>query len=204
MNFMFFRSQLVLKTFVVYFGFSIINLGITPITVLPTMVSGAPSQQTVLIDIDQITVTGQKGNYNAQILVNSPPEAVWKLLTNYEKFPTIVPDLVSSKITETQKNQKIIEQVFFASYTFGLKTKVKLKVTESYLKDIDMQLVKSDHLKVLQGRMQLTPKGNNQTLITYTMAIEPKFDFIKQAFYKAYEEQLLQNLRLIKKAVESN
>lgn len=164
----------------------------------------ASPSQIIATQSESIRISGTQGNYTAQILVNRSQEQVWRVLTNYNGFASFVPDIVSSKVVESNGTKKIVDQVYSAPYTFGFKPKARLVFNENHLKSVEMNLVSSDRLNILQGRMLMEPRGSQQTMINYNIRIEPSIPFfMKNSFYAAYETQLLENLRMIKKEIES-
>lgn len=171
--------------------------------IYPNQASALPPQ-IIATQSEPIRITGTQGNYSAQILVNRSQEQVWRVLTDYNGFSRFIPDIVSSRLIESNGARRIVDQVYFAPYTFGFKPKARLAFNEIHLKSVEMNLISSDRLNVLQGRMLLEPKSAQQTLINYNIRIEPSIPFfMKNSFYTAYETQLLQNLRMIKKQIES-
>lgn len=111
---------------------------------LPKASSQIPDQ--IAASQEDIIVSGEKGKYVARILVNSSRENVWKTLIAYTELSRFMPELVSSKTIENNGNQKVLDQIYSAPYTLGLKAKIRIKVTEMYLKRLDIQLVKADYL----------------------------------------------------------
>ena len=59
----------------------------------------------------QALVTGEKGIYVARILVKSSQDTAWNVLTDYGSISKFIPNVVSSKVLETNGNRKVIEQV---------------------------------------------------------------------------------------------
>ncbi|MGL5033107.1 MAG: SRPBCC family protein [Microcystaceae cyanobacterium] len=168
-----------------------------PALTSPAILAQKPSQN------EDISVNGNNGNYEVRLWVNSSPEKVWKVMTNYNDLSRFIPDLVSSKVVETKGNQKVIDQVFLANYTFGLKIKAKFQVTESHLKGLDIKLLKSDYIKSFQGNWNIKNKKSPKTLLTYNLKLDLNLPFGKELFYQPFEEQIVENMIRLKKEIES-
>jgi len=176
---------------------------INPSQAFPKLSSPIPHQ--VAINQEDIVVSGEKGKYIVRILVNSSKENVWKILTGYTELSRFMPDLVSSKIVENQGNQTILDQIYASPYTLGIKAKVRIKVTEAYLKTLDIQLIKADYLKSFQGSwsIQASPDKSKKLLLIHEINIDPKIDFGKDLFFQFYKEGLKDTMTRLKKEIES-
>jgi hypothetical protein len=116
-----------------------------------------------------------------------------------------MPDVISSKVIESKGSQKILDQVYSSAYTLGLKAKVRLQVTESYLKGLNIELVKADYLRSFHGTwtIEKAPNHPKQLLLTHAIKIDPKIDFGKDIFYQFYREGLEETMIRLKKEIES-
>lgn len=152
---------------------------------------------------EDIRVGGENGNYEVNILVNSSQERVWKVLTNYNDLSRFIPDIVASKIIENKGNQKVIDQVYLSSYTFWVKAKIRLQITESYLKGLEIELIKADYLKSFQANWSIKNNSYKKSLLTYTLKIDPKVPFGKDVFFEVYKERLIESMISLKKEIES-
>ncbi|MEB3312095.1 MAG: SRPBCC family protein [Snowella sp.] len=152
---------------------------------------------------NDITITGNNGNYEIRLLVNSSLEKTWKAITNYTKINNFIPTVISSKVIEAKENQKILDQVYQGDYTLGVKAKVRVQVKESYPKEIKINLVKGDFLNKLQGKFSLQPINSKQLLLIYTVNIDPKIPFSKELFFNMYKDSLIESMGLLKRILES-
>lgn len=107
--------------------------------------------------------------------VKAAPEAVWKVLTDYERMPEFVPDLEKTKVVSRTGNRVIIEQSGVARFLF-LSRAIHLIVqaAEEPLTSIDISLVTGD-MKVYSCRWQMTALPEGGTRIDYSGKMVPKF-----------------------------
>ncbi len=107
--------------------------------------------------------------------VKASPEAVWKVLTNYEAMPEFVPDLEKTKVLSRTGNRAIIEQSGVARFLFlSRPIHLVVQVAEEPMSTIDISLVSGD-MKVYHCRWELTPLPDGGTRIAYSGKLVPKF-----------------------------
>ena len=95
-------------------------------------------------------------------------------MTDYENFSNFLPNVASSKVIDTQGNQKIFEQVSIVDlWLFTEQSTLQISAQETQKQKIDFQMVKGD-LKNLQGTWQLEQVTDNQILITHTVKVQPQ------------------------------
>jgi len=107
--------------------------------------------------------------------VRAAPQAVWKILTNYERMPEFVPDLKTTKVLSRSGNRAVVEQFGTARFLFLSRSiQLVVQVTEEPISAIDIGLVSGD-MKVYNCRWELVPTENGGTRILYTGKLVPKF-----------------------------
>jgi hypothetical protein len=202
----FFRLPSVARaSFIITLLFSVIALekSINPANASPKVSSFMPYQMAA--SSEDIIVSGEKGKYVTRILVNSSKENVWKILTDYTKLSRFMPELVSSKMIESNRNQKVLDQIYSAPYTLVLKAKIRIKITEAYLKRLDIQLVRADYLQSFQGSwsIEASPDKSKKLLLIHEINIDPKIGFARDLFFQFYKEDLKDTMTRLKKEIES-
>ena len=107
--------------------------------------------------------------------VQAAPAVVWKILTNYERHPEFVPDLLSAKVISRNGNKVVLEQLGQARFLF-FKREIHLviNIVEEPMNLIDIDLVDGD-MKQYQCRWELTPLADGGTRISYGGKLVPKF-----------------------------
>lgn len=113
---------------------------------------------------------------NASGNVRATPEAVWKILTDYEKMPEFVPDMQKSRVISRAGNLAVVEQFGEARFLFFRRPiYLVVNVAEQPMTVIDIALVTGD-MKVYQCRWEMVPLAETGgTRIVYTGKLVPKF-----------------------------
>ena len=121
------------------------------------------------------TAGAQVFEVTASGAVKASPEAVWKVLTDYEAMPEFVPDLEKTRVLSRTGNRVIIEQAGVARFLF-LSRAIHLVVqaVEEPMSAIDISLVTGD-MKVYNCRWEMTPLPGGGTRIAYSGKLVPKF-----------------------------
>lgn len=191
---------------------------LTLVTVIATAIPGSAelfnspidrlsaSDRTVLKS-GQTLVTGEKGNYVAKVLVKSSQDAAWSVLTDYGSLSKFLPNVVSSKVLESNGNRKVIEQVDARQvFLINVRSRIRSSITETAKTRIDFQQVDGD-LQKLQGYWTVEPVAPfsgakaNQVLITYVVDAQPKPGTPKGIFYNLFKDSLGQTLSVISQEV---
>jgi ribosome-associated toxin RatA of RatAB toxin-antitoxin module len=118
-------------------------------------------------NVFEVTATGT---------VRAAPEAVWKILTDYERMPEFVPDMQKSKVITRAGNLAVVEQYGEARFLF-FKRPIFLvvNVSEQPMTSIDISLVTGD-MKIYKCRWEMVPlPETGGTRINYTGTLVPKF-----------------------------
>ena len=152
-------------------------------------------------------VSGDQGRYVARVLVSASRETAWKVLTDYGNFAKFLPNLVSSKILESQGNQKVVEQIDSRQiFLFTITSRVKLAITESDRQKVEFRQVDGD-LQSISGYWQIesiapyagaTP---NQVLITQVVDAQPKSGTPRDTFYDLFKGSLTQTMIAVRREV---
>jgi ribosome-associated toxin RatA of RatAB toxin-antitoxin module len=166
-------------------------------------VASLPAQEQAALQSGEAVLTGHDGQYTCRVLVKAPVATVWKVLTDYDNFENYYPNVVSSQIVENKGNRKVFEQVYvIQALIFSKEERVRIAATETYLKQIDFNLVQGD-LNSLKGAWRIEPVSSDRVLITHQVSVVPK-DKDRTLFYGIYEDTLENLLRAVKQQVEQN
>ena len=155
----------------------------------------------------QTLVTGEKGNYVAKVLIKSSPDAAWNVLTDYGSLSKFIPNVVSSRVLESNGNRKVIEQVDARQvFLINVRSRIRSSITETAKTRIDFQQVDGD-LQKLQGYWTVEPVAAfsgakaDQVLITHVVDAQPKPGTPKDIFYNLFKDSLGKNLSAISQEV---
>ena len=157
----------------------------------------------------ETVITGQAGQYTAQVMVAASPATAWAVLTDYENFADFLPTVAKSQVLEDQGDRKVVEQID--------RRQVLLAPVESRLCTenheypdclrIDFRLLEGD-LKELQGYWRVdaiatAPETEPEAvLVTQAIAAEAGVGLLDRAFYGLLESSLQENLQAIKHEAE--
>lgn len=109
---------------------------------------------------------------------HAAPERVWQVLTDYERQPDYVPNLLRARILSRNGAEVLLEQDGRGGFfMFHRAIHLQVRVTEKPPSSIEVTLVSGD-MKRYSARWLLSPAeqaGISGTRIEYTGAIEPDF-----------------------------
>lgn len=119
------------------------------------------------------TDDGNVYEVNARGEVSAAPDAVWRVLTDYERMPDFVPDLHSTRVLSRSGNQVMLEQTGTAHLLFFRHAiHLVVRVREEPDSQIDISLVEGD-MKVYECSWRLLPQpdtGGTRVLFSGRMA----------------------------------
>lgn len=146
-------------------------------------------------------------NIDANGFVAATPQLAWKVLTDYERLPQFVPELVRSKVVKRDGNQVLLEQESRAGFLFfSYNLHMTVRVTEQPYSAIAIALV-SGGMKQYDARWELEPTQEDDrsgTHIHYSARMEPEFyipPLIGQPFVQASVQRTVEAVvREIEKA----
>lgn len=115
---------------------------------------------------------------NANGFVTAMPQQAWKVLTDYERLPQFVPELVQSKVVRRDGNEVLLEQESRAGFLFfSYNLRMTVRITEQPYSAIGIGLV-SGGMKQYDARWELEDAqedGRSGTRIRYSARMEPEF-----------------------------
>ena len=167
-----------------------------------------PVTERVALRQGKSLVTGSNGKYIGKVLVKATPATAWQVLTDYNNFYRFLPNVVSSKLVQNNRDRKVFEQIqIFRVFALTKKARVRIAVKETYPKQIAFSLVEGD-LKSLQGSWRIEPVSpypgapSNQVLIVHQVNADPGAIAARGVFYSVYKNTLENTMVALKKEVE--
>ncbi|WP_206047220.1 SRPBCC family protein, partial [Noviherbaspirillum denitrificans] len=125
--------------------------------------------------------------------VHATPQQAWRVLTDYERLPDFVPDLISVRILSRAGNVVRIEQMSSAGFFILSHTiRMVLQIEEAPFATIDVALVEGD-MRRYDTHWDMEPSGHGAaagTRITFSGTMEPDFA-IPSVFGRALVEASL-------------
>jgi len=164
-------------------------------------------ERTALTD-DQVSLTGEEGQYKGRFLVKASVSQAWDVLTDYSNFPKYLPNVVSVEVLETNENKTIFEQIQSTKVLFfNQETRLRIAVTKTEFSKINFNLIEGG-LKSLEGSWEIVPVtvgdevNPSYVLITHTVKVEPDSNVPVNLFYSIYRDSLKQSLEATKAEIE--
>jgi carbon monoxide dehydrogenase subunit G len=108
--------------------------------------------------------------------VAAAPEAVWRILTDYERMAEFVPDLQRVRVLSRSGDAAVIEQIGEARFLFFRRAiRLVVQAHELPISQIDISLVDGD-MKVYRCTWQLSAvPETGGTRVAYSGTVAPKF-----------------------------
>ncbi len=149
-------------------------------------------------------ITRIEGKITASVIINESPIKVWKTLTNYKETGKKMPDIKKVILINDSSNYKIIEHTYKAPYTFGQKVKATIKIQEDPNIIISYRLVRSNHIKALEGYWIINPIQDG-TLLTHSVNLDPDLPrFLKPYFLDLFESSIEKSMNILKEIILDN
>lgn len=115
---------------------------------------------------------------SASVVARAAPAHVWAVLTDYERQPDYVPNLLRAKVIARDGNERVLEQDGRSSFLFFQHAMhLQVRVREQAPTRIDVELISGD-MKHYSAHWQLSPvelEGATATRIDYSGSLEPDF-----------------------------
>lgn len=129
--------------------------------------------------VDHISRNGESFfEVTATGFVRATPQQVWHVLTDYERLPDFVPDLVSSKVVSRTPHEILLEQHSKARFLFvSYSIRMLVRIEEQPFSTVDVTLVSGD-LRRYTGHWEMqahTRNGADGTRISFRGTMEPDF-----------------------------
>jgi ribosome-associated toxin RatA of RatAB toxin-antitoxin module len=135
-----------------------------------------------------------KRRVQAAILIDSPAQPIWSVLTDCNHTPEFIPKLKSCRILQPGENTRITEQQVKIS-TFLPRVTYVIQSDYQKFRRIDFKKVSGD-LKALEGSWVLEEIGDGRyTILVYSVFLDPGF-FIPQGMVQRTLQNDLPNILL--------
>ncbi len=106
------------------------------------------------------------------VVVNVPREKLWDVISDYEKYPSFIPEMRHVRILETKGNvQRVAFEIELVVLAFTRKVHYTLEFTNSPPEKVRWHLVESDMVKGNDGGWTLEPAGEGKTKATYQIEL---------------------------------
>lgn len=158
-------------------------LVLTFIALLPPLllapVAHADDAAPVEVHIERVSRDGESFfDVHAVAFVRAPPQQAWRVLTDYERLPDFIPDLVVSRVVSRTPGEILLEQQSRSGFLFLTQSvHMLVRVEEAPPATIDVTLVSGD-MRRYSGHWELLPLtqgGAEGTRVSFFGTMEPDF-----------------------------
>jgi ribosome-associated toxin RatA of RatAB toxin-antitoxin module len=157
------------------------------------------SQEQATLRQGRVLLTGEDGNYTARVMANGSVDTAWAVLTDYNNFANFLPGVESSRLLESNGDQRQFEQVNVVRiFPITHRERTVIAATESYPSKIAFSMVDGD-LQKLQGAWTITGAGE-QVMITHQVVVEPASN--RSIFFAIYKDNLQKTMAALKQEIE--
>jgi hypothetical protein len=128
------------------------------------------------IQVSASSLPGDVTGVTGMVLVDSGPEELWKVLTDYDNLHRNLPKVLVSRLVSRNGNEVVIEQTGKTGiFIFEKTVHFLLKAHEEYPKSIRFEQEQGD-FTIYRGQWRLeTIPGMQGTLLVYNAEIKPAF-----------------------------
>lgn len=134
--------------------------------------------------------------------IDAPPERVWALATDFERYPAWARDVKEAVVRSTDEEGRATEVEFRAS-ALGRSTHYTLTYDYSEApKALSWRIVRGDIMRTIDGAYRFSANDAGGTEVTYDLSIElvvPLPGFVK----RRAEVRILNTLKELKERAES-
>lgn len=121
-------------------------------------------------------------------------------MTDYERLPDIIPNIVECRVISDQVGNKQIEQVILLSRTFNIRSRILVKVFEDYLKSLRFLKMQSRDFEEFDGNYRFSEIETGCCRMEYSLDASPNLLFpmslVERKILKEVP-QLLANIRQV-------
>jgi len=114
-----------------------------------------------------------KMHVSGSISVSAPPSTVWSVLTDYEQFSNVIPNLIASEVTVSPDGKVLIDQTGLLSRKLNLKTRVTLEVSLEHNKKLKLSKVSGDSFLEFEAEYLLHERSHGGCVLEYTVTLVP-------------------------------
>jgi len=128
------------------------------------------------IDFTMESVHFTKRRVSGGVFVRAPPEAIWRVLTAYERLPEVVPNILSNVVTrDAQSGRVTILQESLLSRRMNLHTSMTLEAVEQRdAWQLLLRRVSGHGFLEFEGKYNLRPRPDGSgTYLSYSVELVP-------------------------------
>jgi hypothetical protein len=182
----------------------------------PTIADGATGSHAVIEPrAEPVEVHAQRNRNAVEVRISTviaaPLEVIWRVLTDYGRFPEFVPDFISSQVIGRAGKRSVVKQRGTARFLWlSFPIDIIVEAIEDYPNQVRVEKI-SGNLVQLSGRYDLNPVSNASELggaarqaylLRWTGIIEPDMELPPLVGRVALSHNLEQQFRALVAEIE--
>jgi ribosome-associated toxin RatA of RatAB toxin-antitoxin module len=134
------------------------------------------------------------------ILVNVPPEKLYGVIVDYERYPEFLDNIKSARVREREGSRAVVD---FEASLLGKTIPYTLAFEEEPHRGIRWRLVRSSYMKENNGSWALKLEGPGRTHATYSLEVKVSLFIPKSVSTALAGAELPKVLEAFKRRAES-
>lgn len=140
--------------------------------------SGRPEvliEQGTRVDFQLETLHLTKRRVSGGVLVKASPDAVWDVLTAYERMPEVIPNILSNRVTRDERAQRVtIQQESLLSNKLQLRVDMELEAIEQRDRwTLALRRLSGHGFLTFEALYTLKPRPDGSTYLSYSVELVP-------------------------------
>jgi carbon monoxide dehydrogenase subunit G len=132
-------------------------------------------EQGTRVDFQMETLHLTKRRVSGGVLVKAAPDAVWNVLTDYERMPEVIPNILSNRVTRDERAQRVtIQQESLLSNKLQLRVDMELEAIEQRDRwSLALKRLSGHGFLTFEALYTLKPRPDGSTYLSYAVELVP-------------------------------
>ena len=132
-------------------------------------------EQGTRVDFLLETLHLTKRRVSGGVLVQASPEAVWDVLTDYERMPEIIPNILSNRVMRDERTRRVtIQQESLLSNKLQLRVDMELEAVEQRDRwTVALRRLSGHGFLTFEAQYTLKPRPDGTTYLSYAVELVP-------------------------------
>ena len=132
-------------------------------------------EQGTRVDFLLETLHLTKRRVSGGVLVQASPEAVWDVLTHYERMPEVIPNILSNRVMRDERTRRVtIQQESLLSNKLQLRVDMELEAVEQRDRwSLALRRLSGHGFLTFEALYTLKPRSDGTTYLSYAVELVP-------------------------------
>eukprot|EP00871_Galdieria_phlegrea_P005966 jgi/Galph1/857/GphlegSOOS_G5705.1 len=127
----------------------------------------------VNIHVRLASLGGRRRKISGGLKIETSVHRVWNVMTEYEKLPEILPNILEARVTVDEKGRKMIEQLILLSKTLRIQSRIIVTVQEEHLKTLRFTKYRSRDFEEFDGVYYFNENNDGSCQMNYNLVATP-------------------------------